>query len=218
VTGVLDTTLGYAVGIRVGKTADQNDLSPTNVRDWTFDRGDVYTNQFKISPELELKWKNYGSFARATVYWDTRIDQQGSSQADYPLGPEAIGLSGNGNGWNDDAEDDIGLGYDIYDLYVYAGYDIENLLGLGYAPIDIRLGNQAFNWGEGSYCFDGINTTNALDLTKLSLPGSEIKEATIAVPAISVQIGLGDNLSLDAYYQFGWSETKIEPTGSWRRG
>jgi len=218
VTGVLDVTLGYAVGVRVGKPADQSDLSKANVRDWTFDRGDVYTNQYKITPELELKWKNYGFFGRATGYWDTRIDQRGSGQADYPLGPEAIGLPGNGNGWNSDAEDDIGLGYDIYDLYVYAGYEINDFLGLGYVPIDIRLGNQIFNWGEGSYYLDGINTTNALDFTKLSLPGSEIKEATIATPAVSIQVGLGDNLSLDAYYQFGWSETKLEPAGTFFDG
>ncbi len=208
VTGSLDTTLSYSAGVRTGEPVDKADLDNITMRDWTFDQGDLYSNSFKVSPELELKWKNYGFVGRVTGYWDTVIDRGSSSRSDYPFD------QGDGNGWSDDAEDEIGRGFSVADLYVYGSYDIENFMGLGYAPVDLRLGNQVFNWGEGSYYFDGLNSTNAVDLTKLVQPGSEFKDATIAVPAVLVQVGLFDNLSVDTYYQFGWSESKYPPVGT----
>ncbi len=208
VTGSLDTTMSYGVGVRTGKPVDKTDLDNITMRDWTFAKGDIYTNNFKVTPELRLKWKNYGLFARVTGYWDTVIDRGSSGRADYPFD------QGDGDGWANAAEEEIGLGYDVNDLYLYGSYDVENFLGLGYAPVDLRIGNQVFNWGEGSFYIDGINSTNALDFNKLFLPGSEIKDATIAVPAVLAQVGLFDSLSVDAYYQFGWSESKLPPVGT----
>lgn len=208
IEGKIDTTLAYAVGVRTGDPVDRSDLDNITMRDWTFDKGDITSNSFKITPEVELKLGNYGFFGRATGYWDTVIDQGNSDRGDYPFD------QGDGNGWAKEAEDEIGLGATLYDAYVYGSFEVENFLGMGYAPIDIRLGNQAFNWGEGSFYFGGINATNAFDLNKLSLPGSEIKEATVAVPAALVQVGLFDALSVDVYYQFGWSESKYPPVGT----
>ncbi len=208
ISGSVDTTLTWAIGVRTGDPVDKSDLDNMTMRDWTFDQGDVYSNTFKITPEVQLNWENYGFFGRATAYWDTVIDRGSSDRADYPFD------QGWGDGWSDAAQDELGKGIDLYDAYVFGSYDIDNFLGMGYAPLDIRLGNQAFNWGEGSIYFDGINSTNAFDLSKLSQPGSEIKEATIPVPAAMLQIGLFDSLSIDTYYQFGWSESKLPPVGT----
>jgi hypothetical protein len=173
VVGSIDTTVSVGLGIGTdGADYNENPWFP-NIRDWTFDG--IYSNQWSITPEMELKWKNYGFFGRVGAYWDTRIAQGSSDSADYPMSPESLNqawglngtgleLQGNGNGWSDDAEDDIGLGFRFYDFYGYASHDIGDM------PVDIRLGNQAFNWGEGSFFFDGINTTNAFDLNNHCSP------------------------------------------------
>jgi len=208
VTGALDVNLSYGLGIRTGDPVDKTDLDNMTMRDWTFAQGDVYSNNFKITPELKLNWKNYGFVGRVTTYWDSVIDRGSSDRGDYPLD------QGDGDGWSKAAEDEIGLGYDVGDLYIYANYDVNNLLGLGYSPIDIRVGNQVFNWGEGSFYIGGINSTNALDFNKLNQPGSEIKDATIAIPSLLVQVGFFDSLSVEAYYQADWSESKLPPVGT----
>ncbi|NOR49724.1 MAG: DUF1302 family protein, partial [Desulfuromonadales bacterium] len=69
---------------------------------------------------------------------------------------------------------------------------------------------QVINWGEGLFFFDGVSTQVPFNLAKLSLPGSEVKEAFIGVGAVYAQIAPTDELSLEAYYQYE-SEAHLFP-------
>ncbi len=53
-----------------------------------------------------------------------------------------------------------------------------------------------------------------MDAAKFRLPGSELKEVLMPVEAASFNIGLTDNLSMDAFYQWNWKETRIDPVGT----
>jgi len=60
-----------------------------------------------------------------------------------------------------------------------------------------------------------VNTTNPVDAAKFRLPGSEVKEVLVPVEALSFNIGLTDNLSMETFYQFNWKETAVDPVGTY---
>lgn len=216
--GTLFTQVSYSLGVRANspRSVDERNsylvgeqgLLYQTQRDYVFDEaGDIYTSIFKISPELTLKKDNYGLFVRATGFYDPVIMNSDPDFSNYLLN------QGNDD-WTDDTKELQGLGVDLYDAYGYIDFDVDNLLGMGYAPVSFRLGNQAYNWGEGSFYLDGINTTNALDVNRLNSPGLEMKEAALHVPSANVQVGLFDSLSLEGFTHFGWREHRFPAAGT----
>ena len=98
---------------------------------------------------------------------------------------------------------------EVLDAYVSAAFDI------GDAPADLRLGRHVLNWGESTFIPNGINAINPIDVSKLRLPGSELREALLPVTMASVSVSPTDALSMEGFYQFGWEETRIDPVGSY---
>jgi len=97
----------------------------------------------------------------------------------------------------------------LLDLWVSKDYDIDKEHG------HVRFGNQVLNWGESIWAAGGINATNALDLQKLSIPGTQLKEAVIPSPMISFAQNIMPGLSLEAYYQFWWNHDRFPPVGTY---
>jgi len=70
------------------------------------------------------------------------------------------------------------------------------------------------NWGESTFTQGGINATNTIDVTKIRLPGSDIREALFPAPIVKVGGDIIGALSVEAYYQFAWRQFDIDPPGS----
>ncbi|WP_322075664.1 DUF1302 domain-containing protein [Burkholderia cenocepacia] len=79
----------------------------------------------------------------------------------------------------------------------------------------IRVGNQVINWGESYFTTSGINATNALDLQKLLIPGTQLKQALLPSPMVSLTTSLPGHLSAEAYYQLQWNGNRYPPVGSY---
>ncbi|RDU95933.1 DUF1302 domain-containing protein [Trinickia dinghuensis] len=77
-----------------------------------------------------------------------------------------------------------------------------------------RLGNQVINWGESMFAMGGINATNSLDIQKLLIPGSQLKQALLPAPMLSFAANLGHGISTEDYYQFQWNGNRYPPVGS----
>ena len=71
------------------------------------------------------------------------------------------------------------------------------------------------NWGESTFIPNGINAINHFDVSKLRLPGSELREALLPVALASVAVAPTDTVSVEGFYQFDWEETEIDPVGSY---
>ncbi|KFG98170.1 hypothetical protein GQ56_0105865 [Burkholderia paludis] len=78
----------------------------------------------------------------------------------------------------------------------------------------VRLGNQVINWGESVFAQSGINATNSIDVQKLLIPGSQLKQALLPAPMISFASDLSHGFSTEAYYQFQWNGNRYPPVGS----
>ncbi|MDN7862008.1 DUF1302 domain-containing protein [Burkholderia multivorans] len=79
----------------------------------------------------------------------------------------------------------------------------------------VRFGNQVINWGESMFAQGGINATNSLDVQKLLVPGSQLKQALLPAPMVSVAANLSHGFSTEAYYQFQWNGNRYPPVGSY---
>ena len=71
------------------------------------------------------------------------------------------------------------------------------------------------NWGESTYIPNGINVINPVDLSKLRLPGSELREGLSPVGMAAVTAYPSDSLSIEGFVQLDWEPIKIDPSGTY---
>ena len=208
VAGAIDTTVSYGQLWRVqGQDKTNNDIN-ANDGNRNFDTG-LVSEVFKITSDLEVTYQNYGAFVRGTAFYDTQIMDKRNDYYDANTPAQPSQSYPNDNRFTYETRHTAGRNAEILDAYVYGNWDIAE------KPVTARLGKQVFNWGEGLFYRGGVNTTNPVDAAKFRLPGSELKEVLIPVEAFNVSVGLTDNLSMDAFYQFNFKETAVDPVGTY---
>jgi hypothetical protein len=116
--------------------------------------------------------------------------------------------NGLGDGFTEETKDYAGRRFRLLDAYVWTDVD---LFG---RTLGLRAGRQVITWGESLFVQNGVNTANYIDLAALRLPGAELKEALLPLGSLSFSYGLTDNLSMEGFYQFEWSNTEDAPAGS----
>ncbi|MGI0813105.1 DUF1302 domain-containing protein [Pseudomonas aeruginosa] len=175
---------------------DQGDLN--------YDKGDLFTNYIKGTHVLLLKLPDdYSFMARGSWIRDfAATDTTGALSYGSPPGVHKNGLT-------DNAHDDLRFKARLLDLWVSKSFDVAD------HRVRARLGNQVINWGESIFTLGGINNTNAYDVSALLRPGTQLKEAVLPAPMLSVASGLGGGVNIETYYQFGWNKSEIPPVGSY---
>ncbi|MGP9825987.1 DUF1302 domain-containing protein [Ectopseudomonas khazarica] len=208
ITGSIDTTISYGQLWRVQGQDRTNDDINTNDGNRSFDTG-LVSEVFKITSDLEASYQNYGVFIRGTAFYDTQIMDKRNDYYDANSPVQPSQTNPHDNTFTRETRHKAGRDAQILDAYVYGNWDVGDM------PVSGRLGKQVFNWGEGLFYRGGINTTNPVDAAKFRLPGSEVKEVLVPVEALSFNLGLTDNLSMEAFYQWNWKETAIDPVGTY---
>lgn len=203
----LANTVSYGIGWRVeerdrgqimvgnGSAIDETTYGASyNYDDGTlnYDQGDIYTNVFKWSGDLEMSYRNYGGFFRARAYYDHAIMDQDTEFKQL----------------NEDTENAAGRGAELLDAFVWADYDIN------YVPVTFRLGRQVISWGESTFIQGGINSVNPVDASAFRKPGAELKEGLLPVNMFYTSIGLTGEITLEAFYQLEWDHTRSDPCGT----
>ena len=195
VQGSLDTTISHGMTWRVEKPEERARhflSSNSNDGNLNYGRG-LVSNTSKFTSDLELGYRNYGLFVRAGGYLDfENEDGMGDRTA---FASEAADL----------LDHEVG----ILDAYVTGAFDV------GDTALDVRAGYHVLNWGESTFIQNGISAFNRFDVSKLRLPGSELREALVPIPMLSLSVAPSYNLSVEGFYQFAWEETVIDPVGSY---
>ena len=196
VQGSLDTTISHGITWRVGARDEGRvgDFLSANSNDGNlnYDRG-IVSNTSKFTTDLDLGYRNFGAFVRATGFID--FENENGMRDRTPL--------------SDDARDLLGQELDLLDAYVTGAFDV------GDAAVDLRVGRHVLNWGESTFVTNGVNAFNRFDVSKLRLPGSELREALAPIPMVSLSVAPTYNLSVEGFYQLDWEETVIDPVGSY---
>lgn len=196
--GSFDTTLSLGaawriqkrdpslIGIANGGTArsvneDNGDLN--------YENNDLYAAPIKATHELELKYRNYGAFFRATYFWDAINHNKAE-----------LGSTG---------QTRVGRDFEFLDAYVHGKFPV------GGKNLNLRLGNQVVSWGESTFIPNGINVINPVNLSRLRTPGAELREAFLPQPMLWASQELSDTVSVEGFYQFKWKKTRIDPRGTY---
>jgi len=197
--GSLDTTVTAGASSRIARR-DNNNVGIANGGssfsvnsdngNLNYDRG-IYSTVTKFTTELDVNYKNYGFFFRGSGFKDFEIDDTERT----PLTDKAKRL--------------VDHNLNIQDLFGWGDFD------LGEMPLQIRVGEQVLSWGESTFIQNSINTINPVDVTKLRVPGSELKDALTPVGIVWDTLGVTDNLSVEGYYQYDYERIIIDPDGSY---
>ena len=202
-TASFDTTLSYSLQYRVQDQDESiiaNTAGGTNVNpnaddgNLNYDKG-IFNNMFKIISDLELKSKHFGAFARGTAFYD--FENEDGSRERYEL--------------SDDAKELVGSDVKLLDAYVWTGVDS------GALPFQIRVGEQVINWGESTFILGGIglNTFNPIDVSKLHVPGAELRDALLPEGMVYGSVGFLESFTLEGVYLYSYTETELDPVGSY---
>lgn len=192
-TGTLGTLVN---GAGNGATANP-DFNYTNVDDGdlNYRKGDIVSAVVKGTHELFLKqegsWAALGRFT-----WSS--DFKAADTRRTPL--------------DDEAKKAMQQNISLLDLWV------SKEVKLGDNTAKFKFGNQVINWGEDIFILGGVNSVNALDLRKIHIPGTQLKEIFIPAPMLSMSTGIVPGVSMEAYYQFGWNSFKLDPAGTYWSG
>lgn len=164
-----------------------------NIDDGNLNYGKGWVSQlFKASHDLELKYRDYGMLVRG--YWFN--DWKSGSTRRTPL--------------SDQAKDRVERGAEFLDLYVRGKFT----LGTG-TPFELRLGRQVLSLGESTFIPNGINVVNAADLSKLRIPGAELKEALLPVNMIKASLGVSQNVTIEPFWLLEFRRNELEPSGTY---
>jgi hypothetical protein len=157
--------------------------------DLKYDKGDAFSNAFKITSELSLKWGNWGAFTRATYFYDF----ENATRDDL----------------TDIAKEKVGKDFRLLDAFIYHDFTIGDHKG------SFRVGRQVVSWGESTFIQNGINVINPIDVGKLRTAGSELKEAFLPIDMVWGSFSFTDNLSMEAMYMLEFEEIEVDPSGTY---
>jgi len=168
-----------------------------------YDAGEAFSKIFKGTHELDIHYDGMGIFVRGMYYYDFAMmdsDRDWTNQ-----------ISGMANDPCNDSEakDQVCSDIRLLDAYVYGNFDI------GEMPFSIRVGQQVISWGESTLIGHGISEINPVDIARLKAPGAELKEAFIPFGAVWGSLGITENFSVEAFYQYSWEKTILPPPGSY---
>jgi hypothetical protein len=192
-TGALGTLVN---GVGQGASANP-DFNYANVDDGdlNYRKGDIVSAVVKGTHELFLKQEgNWAALGRFT--WSS--DFKATDTQRTPL--------------DNDARKAVKRNVTLLDLWV------SKEVKLGDNTAKFKLGNQVINWGEDIFIMGGVNSINALDLRKIHIPGTQLKEIFVPAPMLSLATGIVPGVSMEAYYQFKWNSFIFDPAGTYWSG
>jgi hypothetical protein len=208
VNGNFDSTITAGVLLRT-KSPDAENLGITNGGtgrsvngddgNYGYNSGDIVSAALKATHEVQLNWRNLGLFGRFYYFYDAQYDESGGLGDARSQGSPQLGTKG-----RDRLVGDIQL----LDLYGTANFKVFD------RSLTTKVGNQVVSWGESTFIGNSINSINPIDVARIRTPGSELKEALLPTPIISLAYQLTNSLSMEAVWLAGYQKTLTDPRGS----
>jgi hypothetical protein len=170
-----------------------------------FDQGDIVSAPLKLTTELNVSWQNLGFYGRGTAFYDPIYDNNKLADFGDPTSPTFGRIT-------KAARDKAARGAEVQDLFVRGEFDI------GTQPLNVRIGQQTLNWGEALFTQNAISIINPLDLQKLVVPGSELRDGLIPVPMAWMSYEIVEGLAIEGFYQWEFRKLRLSPTGTYFGG
>lgn len=206
-----DNTVKYSAAWRVkdqssrlteGRVALNQDDGDRN-----FDKG-LISNRLDLLSELDMSFGDFGARISGAAWYDT--EYQKDTDADDPLRANQRSVAF--DEFTDDTRHLHGGDGEILDAFVYWNGELAE------RAMSVRAGRHGLVWGESLFFgANGIAGGMApVDVVKaVSVPNTQFKEIVRPVNQLSTTYQLTDDVSLGAYYQLEWEETRLPGSGSY---
>jgi hypothetical protein len=203
-----DNTIKYSNATRVKGASDQL-TSAVNHDDGdrNFSRG-LISNRFDLLSEFDLSYRNFGARVSGAAWYDSVYNRSNDNHSPAT----ANALSVDHDEFTRDTERLHGRDAELLDAFVFARFD------LGGNRATVRAGRHTQVWGESLFFgANGIAGGMApIDAVKAaSVPNTQFKELIRPTEQFSGQLQLTPDLSIGAYYQWRWEETRLPASGSY---
>lgn len=160
-----------------------------------FDQWDAFSTVVKFTTEVGMQHESgFGFFVRGTGFYDYQLMDNDEGRR-KPIREKAL--------------DNQGEDYRLLDAYIYQSWSLDD------KNLQARLGRQVISWGESTFIQHGLSEINAVDVTKLRVPGSELKEGLIPVNTLWTSFDLSSSLSMEAFAQFEWESYRTDEPGTY---
>jgi hypothetical protein len=175
--------------------------------DRAFKKG-LISNRTDILSELDMSFKDVGARLSGAAWYDTEYQQDNDN--DDPARANARSVAY--DEFTDDTRHLHGGKGELLDAFVYWNGELAE------HATSVRAGRHGLIWGESLFFgANGIAGGMApVDVVKAqSVPNTQFKEITRPVNQLSGTFQLTDDVSLGAFYQLEWEETRLPGAGSY---
>lgn len=165
-------------------------------------RGDLISAVSKITPSLGLEYGNFSAKLRGIFFYDPINSDFDETHNNTRFQPAETRRPGR-------ITEQFAEGAKLREAYVSA------LVPVAGAELTVTVGNQIINWGESSLTlFNSLNAINPPDASVARMPGFQISEVFRPQPMLSVGAELSEKISVEGFYQYGWTPAIPDPAGS----
>jgi hypothetical protein len=173
--------------------------------DRNFKKGSLIANRVSLLGEADIKRQNLGFFVRASGFYDGAY--QGRNDNDSP---STVNKSGAFNEFTSDARHFMGERARFLDAYAYGTFDLGET-----SRLNVRLGQQVVQWGEGLFFPNIAGAQGPVDATKANVPGIEVKDILLPVGQVAGSLRINSAVSLLGYVQYQYKPNELNPVGSY---
>jgi hypothetical protein len=175
--------------------------------DRAFKKG-LISNRTDILSELDLSFQDFGARLSGAAWYDS--EYQGNNDNNDPSRANARSVGY--DEFTDDTRHLHGGDGEILDAFIYWNGELAD------RATSVRAGRHGLIWGESLFFgANGIAGGMApVDVVKAqSVPNTQFKEITRPVNQLSGTFQVTDDVSLGAFYQLEWEETRLPGAGSY---
>jgi hypothetical protein len=175
--------------------------------DRAFQKG-LISNRMDVLSELDMSYKNVGARLSGAAWYDTAYQNDNDNNDASRANARSVGY----DEFTDDTRRLHGGDGELLDAFVYWNGEVAE------RATSVRAGRHGLIWGESLFFgANGIAGGMApVDVVKAqSVPNTQFKEITRPVNQLSGTFQVTDDVSLGAFYQLEWEETRLPGAGSY---
>jgi hypothetical protein len=159
-----------------------------------FDKGDIVGSVLRLTTDFGGTYGNYGFSGRFIGYYDPALDGKTRFNSDNGT---ALNHQPVYSEQNRGADEQLVFATAFEEAYVYGAFS------MGARDLYLTFGRQPISWGETTtFPIRSVNSINPPSVTRLNSPGGDTKEIFSPTEAIHMAIGITDDISMEAWYQF----------------
>ena len=173
-----------------------------------FGKNAIINNRISLLGEVDARYSaNQGVFLRAQAFYDAAYHGQTDdrSAAAQSSNNHAPGMAA----FPKDTRRASGGEAEFLDAYWYGDFKTGET-----SALNVKVGRHVVQWGESLFFANIAGAQSPVDVNKINVPGSQVKDFLLPVGQVSVNYSLNPKWTVMGYAQYEFREAKLPAAGS----